>query len=342
VQHPVSALAPGIPVSGAAPHPIPATEEAVAGARIRRFSARTSSIAEAQRSMTDLYSTPMDLAATPDRRFAYAMSAASDDAVSVASLRFEGRCRSGAESFGDVMIAHAVRGAHRWRVGDERGNGSVPFLIPPGVEMRVEFTSAHIRTAGLDTDYLRVVAESLNGTPGAPFRLDGVNTHRRHPALVSEALATLEATLSDPALRDAALVRAQVRRHAAVSILSSFPLVDLERRPDRGIQSRRVRLAIAFLEAHAHEPITVGDVAIAAGTTTRSLQSAFRRAYDLTPMQYLRRLRLRLAREELQASTDPKLSVRDVAFRWGFAHPGRFAQQYAAAFGEHPSTTLRR
>lgn len=293
--------------------------------------------------MTELYSTPIDLAATPDRRFGYAMSAAIDDSVSVAALRFEGRCRSGTEAFDDVMIAHAVRGTHRWRLGDERGNGSVPFMVPPGVEMRVEFTSAHIRTVGLDTAYVQEVAESLSGTPDAAFRVDGINTHRRHPALVGEAVASLEAMmLSESTLRDAALVRAQVRRHAVVSILSSFPLIDLERRLDRGIQSRRVRLAIAFMEAHAHEPITVGDVAIASATTTRSLQSAFRRAYDMTPMQYLRRLRLRLAREELLASTDPRLSVRDVAFRWGFAHPGRFAQQYAATFGEHPSTTLRR
>ncbi|MCW3491761.1 helix-turn-helix domain-containing protein [Microbacterium sp. SSM24] len=310
---------------------------------IRWQSSRTSSLAEAQRSMTDLYSAPMDLAATPDRSFAYAMSAAIDDTVSVASLRFEGRCRSGTEAFSDLMIAHAVRGSHRWRVGDERGNGSVPFIVPPDVEMRVEFTSAHIRTVGLDTAYVRRVAESLNGMPDAPFRLNGINTHRRHPALVGEAVASLEAMMrSDSALRDAALVRAQMRRHAVVSILSSYPLVDLDRRPDRGIQSRRVRLAVAFMEAHAHEPITVGDVAIASATTTRSLQSAFRRAYDMTPMQYLRRLRLRLAREELLASTDPRLSVRDVAFRWGFAHPGRFAQQYAATFSEHPSTTLRR
>ena len=310
---------------------------------IRWHSARTTSPTDAQRSMSELYETAIDLSATPDRRFGYAMTAASDSTASVASLRFEGRCRSGAESFSDVMIAHAVRGTHQWRVGDERGNGAVPFMIPPGVEMRVEFTGAHVRTVGLDTGYVRRIAESLSGVPDAQFRPEGVNTHRRHPALVTEAISSLEAMLlSDSVLRDAALVRAQLLRHAVVSILSSYPLVDLDRRPDRGIQSRRVRMAVSYLEAHAHEPITVGDVAIAAGTTTRSLQTAFRRAYDMTPMQFLRRLRLRMAREELLASSDPRLSVREVALRWGFTHPGRFAQQYAAAFGEHPSVTLRR
>lgn len=310
---------------------------------LRRYAVRTSSLAEAQQSMTDLYATPMDLATSPDQRFGYALTAASSGHVSVASLRFEGRSRAGTVAFDDVMIGHAMRGAHRWRVGEEQGNGAVPFMVPPGVELRVDFADAHIRTVGLGPSYVRDVAESLTGTPDAAIRTHGLNTHRRHPALVGEAITSLEALmLSESAPRDAPLLHAQLTRHAAVSILSSFPLIDLERRPDRGIQSRRVRIAIAFMEAHAHEPITVGDVAIAAATTTRSLQAAFRRAYDLTPMQYLRRLRLRLAREELLASTNPRLSVRDVAAHWGFAHPGRFAQQYAAAFGEHPSATRRR
>lgn len=39
---------------------------------------------------------------------------------------------------------------------------------------------------------------------------------------------------------------------------------------------------------------------------------------------------------------NPSLTVRGVAQRWGFAHTGRFAQQYLAEFGEHPSQTLRR
>jgi AraC-like DNA-binding protein len=86
----------------------------------------------------------------------------------------------------------------------------------------------------------------------------------------------------------------------------------------------------------------VGDIALAASTTTRSLQEAFRHRFDMTPMQFLRRLRLRLAREQLLNGHDLGLTVHDVALRWGFSHSGRFAQQYLAEFGEHPSQTLRR
>ncbi|MEU1972828.1 AraC family transcriptional regulator [Microbacterium sp. NPDC019599] len=313
-----------------------------ADAARRRF-ARTTSVDEAQRSMSEFYGSEMDLSALPKRGFGYEMTAIHDESTSVASLRFSGRCRSGTDSFDDVMFAHAVHGRHRWRVGEERGSGSVPFIVPPGMEMRVEFSGARLRTVGFPGAYLHRVAESITGIPEAAFRFDRINEQRRRPFLAADALATLDGfLLGDAAATVGEMVRAQVIRHAAVSLLSSFPVLDLEPRTDGGAQRRSLRLAIAFIEAHAHEPITVGDIAIAAGTTTRSLQDAFRRRFDTTPMQFLRRRRLRLAREELLEGAGSGRTVRSVAQHWGFAHTGRFAQQYLAEFGEHPSQTLRR
>src|SRR3954463_2898049 len=88
------------------------------GAQINRKRARTSDVEHAQRVMSEFYGAEMDLSAAPQGGFAYEMSAFADGTVSVASLRFSGRVRSGTDEFSDVMIAHAVRGRHRWRVGD--------------------------------------------------------------------------------------------------------------------------------------------------------------------------------------------------------------------------------
>jgi tetratricopeptide (TPR) repeat protein len=44
------------------------------------------------------------------------------------------------------------------------------------------------------------------------------------------------------------------------------------------------------------------------------------------------------AREDLR---DGRVSVTEVATRYGFSHFGRFSAQYHRCFGEHPSTTLR-
>ncbi|MCJ1705561.1 helix-turn-helix domain-containing protein [Rathayibacter sp. VKM Ac-2926] len=76
----------------------------------------------------------------------------------------------------------------------------------------------------------------------------------------------------------------------------------------------------------------------AAGLT---LQEAFRRTLDTTPMAYLRRQRLERVREELLVAAPGAVSVTEVATRWGFIHLSRFAAGYRAAFSENPSDTLR-
>ncbi|KAA9378796.1 AraC family transcriptional regulator [Microbispora cellulosiformans] len=114
----------------------------------------------------------------------------------------------------------------------------------------------------------------------------------------------------------------------------------------RGNQPRvappTVQRAVRLIEEHAAEPLTVEDIAEAVGVSVRALQEGFRRHVEKTPMGFLREVRLERARAEL-AVTDPvAATVTDVAFRWGFAHLGRFSLTYRQRFGESPSETLRR
>jgi AraC family ethanolamine operon transcriptional activator len=56
-------------------------------------------------------------------------------------------------------------------------------------------------------------------------------------------------------------------------------------------------------------------------------------------MRWLREVRLQGAHADLSRADG---SVADIALRWGFAHFGRFAAEYARRFGRSPSQTLRR
>lgn len=106
--------------------------------------------------------------------------------------------------------------------------------------------------------------------------------------------------------------------------------------------ARSVARAVELLRADLVRPWTVGALASAVPTSVRSLQEAFRRELDTTPMTYLRRLRMERAREDLIAGGPRGVSVSEVAVRWGFLHVSRFAGSYADRFGELPSDTLRR
>ena len=103
---------------------------------------------------------------------------------------------------------------------------------------------------------------------------------------------------------------------------------------------RHLRLAEAYIVANLDSPLTLEDIANAAGTTQRTLQLAFRQFRGTTPLSFWREQRLQRAHQDLLSGC-PGVSVTDIAVRWGFLHLGRFSQLYKSRFGRPPSETLR-
>lgn len=103
---------------------------------------------------------------------------------------------------------------------------------------------------------------------------------------------------------------------------------------------RHLRLAEGFIEAHLDQPITLDDVASAAGISPRGLQLAFRDHRGTTPLSFWREARLARAHADLLAA-GPGDRVTDIALRWGFTHFGRFSELYRQRYGLCPRDTLR-
>jgi AraC-like DNA-binding protein len=114
----------------------------------------------------------------------------------------------------------------------------------------------------------------------------------------------------------------------------------LDRTPPTAIP-RHLRQAEAFMHAAAAEPITLPDIAAAAGCSLGTLQAAFRRFRDTTPSEALREVRLRQVRDALR-NADDDVSTRTIARRFGFTNPSRFIAAYGKRFGERPAETRRR
>jgi AraC-like DNA-binding protein len=98
--------------------------------------------------------------------------------------------------------------------------------------------------------------------------------------------------------------------------------------------------AVSYLREYLREPLTLPMLVQASGLSERTLHKQFRRFLGMTPVAYLRRLRLLAAREALRRPVGPGVS--EVALTGGFAHLGRFSIAYKAAFGETPSATRQR
>ena len=105
---------------------------------------------------------------------------------------------------------------------------------------------------------------------------------------------------------------------------------------------RAIRAAVEILEEEAHLPLTVSLIAARCHVSVRSLQQGFRRYMGMSPMGYLREVRLRRAHQSLLDSDPSIASVASVAYNWGFTNLGRFAAAHTARYDEPPAATLRR
>lgn len=114
---------------------------------------------------------------------------------------------------------------------------------------------------------------------------------------------------------------------------------ELERPAKAGIQ-RPVQRVMDAVRSSPEHPYTASELARVAQVSERWLQECFRRQVGMSPMSYLREVRMERVRAELTEAEPTHTSVGDIAYRWGFNHLGRFAQQYRARFGELPSHTL--
>ncbi|MGE2713984.1 helix-turn-helix transcriptional regulator [Mycolicibacterium litorale] len=151
----------------------------------------------------------------------------------------------------------------------------------------------------------------------------------------------------DSVLADDALATPLVLGHAgrllAAVTLSAFPST-LGVEPtdhDRDAKPVLLRRATDFIESNLANDIGLADIAAAAHVSPRAVQYMFRRHLETTPVQYLRRLRLHHAHQDLIAGDHGRDTVTAIAARWGFAHTGRFAVLYRQTYGQSPHTTLR-
>jgi transcriptional regulator GlxA family with amidase domain len=103
-----------------------------------------------------------------------------------------------------------------------------------------------------------------------------------------------------------------------------------------------LRRSVSFIHENADGDIGLSEIAAAANLTPRAVQYMFRRHLGVTPMEYLRRVRLDRAHRDLQAANPAVDTVNSIAGRWGFAHAGRFSVAYRRVFGLSPRATLRR
>ncbi len=110
----------------------------------------------------------------------------------------------------------------------------------------------------------------------------------------------------------------------------------------REIMPYHIKRARDYIHDHAHEKVTLHDLSICAGCSFRTLQTLFNKILGMSPMAYLKVIRLEQVHVALLNADYQVSSVADIAKQWGFTHMGRLAESYKKKYGINPSDTLRK
>jgi len=98
--------------------------------------------------------------------------------------------------------------------------------------------------------------------------------------------------------------------------------------------------ARSFIDDNLTNRIRLADLCACTHTGARSLEYGFREMLGISPISYIRAMRLSLARDLLSSGCEPR-TVTKIALDCGFGHLSQFAIDYRNFFGESPSATLR-
>ena len=123
-----------------------------------------------------------------------------------------------------------------------------------------------------------------------------------------------------------------IRRELYLELLLGAQGATLRQCIQRGAQAQQVAKVISYIEAHYREPLEVEDIARIAGMGTSAFHLHFKQATTMSPMQYVKHIRLHRARALLSAGHSVGGASADV----GYISPSQFSREFRRLFGIAP------
>jgi AraC family ethanolamine operon transcriptional activator len=223
------------------------------------------------------------------------------------------------------------------------------FLLPENTEFDI-LVPAEVDTVYLCLEQDRLLNGARTLNPGfwehAPRRLHAYNTPdtSKLAACMLSVLNPPPSEANQPSPAFSAQTETLLLDAILLTLNQAFLVLDRDRPECKGLQRarQRVNLAREFMGAslQAGQLPSIIDICMQTGVSARTLQHAFCEVMQMTPVAYLRILRLNKVRSTLQTAVTADMTVTQVAMLWGFLHLGEFARDYRRLFGERPSETL--
>jgi len=236
------------------------------------------------------------------------------------------------------LLIFCIRGQAQFTTATDETviGGSRGICIAPGERVRARFSQdCEQFVIRIDSATMRRLSQAPD--PALRREIDLADAALQPWARLADVMTNDPATLS--MLRRDNGIGANYAQLFVSALLDGHGLVEDRRRS--GLAPASIKRAEACIEARFADPLTLDDIATAAGVPVRTLLHSYKRFRGISPMRQLRDRRLDHAMKLLREGTGDT-TVASAAMAAGFNHLGRFSQEFRARFGEKPSTAMHR
>lgn len=173
------------------------------------------------------------------------------------------------------------------------------------------------------------------GTPPAETAPVTALSVNRLDAGLADAVGRLIELLDRPA--DVPVMAPMIRREILWRLLSGTAGEMIRQIGSQDGHLARVQRVIRRLREHYAEPIRIAVLADLAGMSETSLHRHFKAATSMTPLQFLKQVRLQQARNLLLGQGR---DIAGVGYAVGYDSPSQFSREYRRQFGRPPGRDL--
>ena len=152
-----------------------------------------------------------------------------------------------------------------------------------------------------------------------------------------DALTRLVRLLKEPHLIP--LIAPLIQQEIVVRLLNGEHGPALRYLVANGSPSQQIAKVITWLKLHYTESVSMDDLALKAHMSPSTFRQHFRAVTNMSPLQYLKNLRLQDARQWM---LNEDMDASSAAVRVGYESASQFSREYARLFGAPPLRDVKR
>ena len=212
----------------------------------------------------------------------------------------------------------------------------VPMALPLEMEVARATQKNPVLGMGLELDLTTISELLLNvDDPSPPLPMV---SHNQPALFVSQVSSTLQESLirllrllANPT--DLRILGPSIVREILYRVLQGEQGGQLRHLVLRDSSSHRIASITRFLNENYSERLSIDDIARVAGMSTSALYHKFREVTRMSPLQYLKKIRLHHARTLMVARG---LNASEAGFQVGYTNPSQFSREFKRLFGFPP------